>query len=261
VSAKERHLGTAETARRLGLSPKALRLYERHGLLAPLRSAKGWRAYGPKDIEALHRILALKRLGLNLSQIAQLLARRAIGVDELLAVQEQVLAREAARLSEALALVRDARRRLAGGKALSVDDLIALTKETSMTTKAQTDEMKAILDPLVAKHFTSNEINGLSGHSYDQQEASHQWEALIAEAKTLIAKGDPGSPEAADLARRWMALVSQFSGGDPVLAAKAKNVWSEAMADPEAAPKLPLNTEIFAFVGKAWALAKAKAAD
>lgn len=37
------HLSPSETARRFGVSVKALRLYERRGLLQPLRSEAGWR--------------------------------------------------------------------------------------------------------------------------------------------------------------------------------------------------------------------------
>jgi len=32
---------------------------------------------------------------------------------------------------------------------------------------------------------------------------------------------------------------------------KVLGIWKEALADPNAAPKLPLNPEIFAFVQKA----------
>ncbi len=35
----------AEAARRLGISIKALKLYERLGLVHPLRTQKGWRLY------------------------------------------------------------------------------------------------------------------------------------------------------------------------------------------------------------------------
>jgi DNA-binding transcriptional MerR regulator len=63
------HLSPAETAKRFGISIKALRLYEQHGLLKPLRTANGstgaaWRVYGSDQIARLHQVLALKRLGL-----------------------------------------------------------------------------------------------------------------------------------------------------------------------------------------------------
>ena len=253
---QERHLSPAETARRLGISPKALRLYEARGLLAPVRSHSGWRASGAKEIATLHHILALKQLGLPLARIAELLSRRPPALDRLLAAQERALSHEHARLGRALRLVRDARAKLAGGTALSTDDLIQLTKETTMTTREQHEVMKTIFDPLVEKHFTEAERAELGARTYDQAEASRAWDGLMAEAKALMAKGDPASPEAKDLARRWMAQVSLFTGGDAALAGKVKALWNEAMANPKAAPKLPLNPEIFAFIDKAWKVAQ-----
>ena len=46
----DRHLSPTETARRFGVSIKALRLYEQRGLLAPARSGSAWRACGPDPI-------------------------------------------------------------------------------------------------------------------------------------------------------------------------------------------------------------------
>lgn len=62
-------LGPAEAARRLGVSAKALRLYEKRGLVAPLRTASGWRAYGPAQMERAAAIAALRGLGLRLAEI------------------------------------------------------------------------------------------------------------------------------------------------------------------------------------------------
>lgn len=257
---EERHLSPAEVARRMGVSAKALRLYEARGLLKPLRSEAGWRSYGARELARLHHILALKRLGLPLAQISELLLRRNVSLARVLAVQEEALAREETRVSHALSLVRAARRKLTAGHALSIDDLIQLSKETTVTTPEQRDEMKAIFDPLIERHYTEEERAELRTRSYDQAEVALVWDGLMAEARTLMAKGDPTSPEAKDLARRWKAQVNLFTGGNPGIAAKAKAVWSEAMADPQAAPKLPLDPEIFAFIEKAWKAGEADAA-
>ncbi|HEY3777312.1 MAG TPA: MerR family transcriptional regulator [Rhizomicrobium sp.] len=251
-AAEDRHLSPAEVARRMGVSPKALRLYEARGLVAPLRSQSGWRAYGANEIARLHQILALKRLGLPLARIADLLARRPVVLEALLATQEEMLARDQERVDRALTLVRAARGKLAVGATLSIDDLIQLTKETTMTTQEQRDEMKAVFNPLIDRHYSEEERAELRTRSYDQTEVARVWDGLMAEARTLMANGDPMSPEAKDLARRWKAQVNLFTGGNPEIAAKAKAVWSEAMADPHAASKLPLNPEIFAFIEKAW---------
>ena len=88
-----RFLSPSETARRLGVSVKALRVYEAQGLVKPHRTETGWRAYGPEQVARLHQVLALKRLGLPLKTIGELLAGRFQALDSVLEVQEQALRR------------------------------------------------------------------------------------------------------------------------------------------------------------------------
>ena len=245
------YLSPAETTRRLGVSAKALRLYEARGLVMPLRSVAGWRTYGPSQLARLHQILALKRLGLPLARIADLLSGRLASLDALLELQEHILARESSRAEHALALIRMARTKLAQGETLTIDDLATLITETTMMAKATPEEMKAIFDPIIEKHYTPEERAKLAERKFDQAEATKAWDGLIAEAKALAAKGNPGSPEAVELARRWRAQVDQFTGGDPVLARKGAAVWTDAMSDPKTAPKLPISLEVMGFISLA----------
>ena len=50
-----------------------LRVYERHGLVAPGRTTGGTRRYSPDDIDRLHRIRDLLAAGLNLAGVARVL--------------------------------------------------------------------------------------------------------------------------------------------------------------------------------------------
>lgn len=257
MDARVRYLSPAEAAKRLGVSIKALRLYEQRGLVMPLRTSADWRTYGPEQMARLHQVLALKRMGLSVAHIAQLLAGKASTLASVLALQEQLLSGENARVQHALSLVRKARARLAAGGALSIDDLATLTKETTMSTKPTQEEMKKLFDPHIAKHFSATEIEETAKRPFDQDKIGQDWDSLIAEAKRLMAKGeDPASPLALDLARRWRAAVEQFTQGNPDVERRVKAVWNDAMADPNAAPKLPLNPEIFEFVAKAQAKLK-----
>jgi len=252
-----RYFSPAEAATRLGVTQKALRLYEARGLVKPVRSAADWRAYGPEQMARLHQVLALKRLGLSLARIAELLKpNNGLKLDNVLAMQEQVLTGETARVSHALALVRAARAKLLAGEDLTIDDLATLTKETTMTSKATPEEMKAIFDPISAKYFTPEETRALSARKFDQKEVSARWERVIEDARVAMAKGDPASPAALDVARHWKKLVDEFTGGDPAVARKVRAIWNDAMADPKAAPRLPLSPKIFAFVGKSMAKLK-----
>ena len=56
-----------------GLHPQTLRIYEREGLIDPLRSPGGTRRYSRRDIDRLEDICALTADGLNLAGIRRVL--------------------------------------------------------------------------------------------------------------------------------------------------------------------------------------------
>jgi len=243
-------LSPSETARRFGVSVKALRLYERYGLLKPLRSQAGWRAYGPDQIARLHQILTLKRLGLPLARIGELLA----GPDALepvLALQEQVLARDSEQLARALVLVRAARATLNAGQTLSIDDLATLNQETVMTGLVDAKQMNELFKPFADRHFSPEEKEAIRQKAGDREQLKRTFDGLIAEGEALMLAGDPASPAAQDLARRWTAMGERFASDDPAFRAKGKALWNDAMADPAVAAKMALNRKIFAFVNEA----------
>jgi DNA-binding transcriptional MerR regulator len=261
VTVETRHFSPAETAARLGVSIKALRVYERRGIVKPLRTAAGWRAYGPDQIARLHQIVALKGLGLSLGRIAALLAHKPVDLDQLLALQEEALASHRRRLDLALGLLRSARAKLKAGEALSIDDLTTLAKETPMSDSMTDQEAKALFEPLTQKHFTAEELADLKTRNWGAEEqaaAGAAWAELAQACQALIARGaDPASDAAMALADRWQAQVDKFSGGDPALERKSAAVWKDAMAAPEGA-RLPITPDMFAFVGKAAAARQAR---
>lgn len=122
-----------ECAARIGLSKRALRLYEERGLIRPRRTEKGWRLYGADEIARLHEILALKRLGLSLQRITTLLQGKAVDLAGILGIQHDLLAEQRKQAEQGLALVRAAQAKLAAGTSLTADELIGLAKEANMT--------------------------------------------------------------------------------------------------------------------------------
>ena len=133
MNQQPRFFSPAETARRLKVSTKALRLYEALGLVNPVRTSTGWRTYGPDQMVRLHQVLALKSLGVPLKQVAELLGDQLADLDAVLLLQETAFRARMAGDARRLALLVAVRRRLASGETLSVDDLIHLTRETVMT--------------------------------------------------------------------------------------------------------------------------------
>jgi DNA-binding transcriptional MerR regulator len=138
TQAQHQWLSAAECARRTGLTIRALRVYEERGLVAPRRTEKGWRLYGPAELARLNEILTLKELGLGLARIAQLLAGRAVDLDAALAAQQDALQELRDHADRSLALVTAARKQIAEGKQITVDQLVQIVKETRMADTSST---------------------------------------------------------------------------------------------------------------------------
>lgn len=120
-------LSPSEAALRLGITVKALRLYEQRGLLAPSRNAAGWRCYGAADMARGADIVAWRALGLSLAQIGHVLQGQTDALQPALAVHEASLQAQARQLDSALAQVRRLRADLLRGQAPAAGALSQLT--------------------------------------------------------------------------------------------------------------------------------------
>lgn len=120
------YLNPSQAAARLGVSAKALRLYEQRGLLTPPRTDAGWRAYGPAEMARAGEIAALRALGLSLTQTARVLAGDAAALEPALAAHQAALEEQGARLAEIINWIMVLRADLRSGRAPSPGDLAAL---------------------------------------------------------------------------------------------------------------------------------------
>lgn len=239
----------AAFAARFGVTAKALRVYERAGLMRPARSEAGWRAYGRDEESRLTAILALKRLGLPLKRVAEIMAGFAGDLDQVLAIQEQALALRQAELTAALAIVRTARTRIAKGDALSADDLAQLARETAMTDLKWTPELEA----LAQKHYTKEQRDSLDDRNFshfDQAEITAQWAEIFADGERLR-HGDPASPDAQVWAARWKAQVEKFTQGRDDLLKSASGFMADLRANPKTSHQAPGSAEVWAFAAQA----------
>lgn len=84
-------MNASDAASRLGVSVKALRLYEQQGLVSPGRSDAGYRLYGPADMARAAKVVALRALGLSLAQVAGVLDGDPASLKTALATHETAL--------------------------------------------------------------------------------------------------------------------------------------------------------------------------
>ena len=80
----------------LSMQVQNLRVYERHGLVEPDRTAGGTRLYSHEDLDRLAHIRDLLAEGLNLAGIARVIALET-EVDRLRAVNRQLRGRSSSR--------------------------------------------------------------------------------------------------------------------------------------------------------------------
>jgi DNA-binding transcriptional MerR regulator len=151
-------LGAAECARRTGLTVRALRVYERYGLIAPKRSARGWRIYDASDLIRLNAILALKRLGMTLTQIRQALTGNTPPLGRVLRVQLENSRARKADADKLIALIELALSRLRDRDELSINDLCALSVEQTDHWPLAAIQCKEVpVDMIKMKHYESSQ--------------------------------------------------------------------------------------------------------
>ncbi|MEJ8570884.1 MerR family transcriptional regulator [Microbaculum marinum] len=127
----DQYLTASEAARRLGVSAKALRLYEQRGLLRPTRTESGWRTYGPDAMARAGEIAALRALGFSLAQIGRVLAGDPEGLEAALASHQSTLEARARQLSGMIQKVRSLRSDIVQGRPPSINELTRLSRHDS----------------------------------------------------------------------------------------------------------------------------------
>src|SRR5512140_932945 len=231
-------LRVGTVARRTGLSVRALHHYEAIGLLAPARRSESrYRLYDEADLLQLVQIRALRQLGFSLQEIRELLASnnqppQRIIEQRIAAIDQQIEAQQRMRVRlEQLATA------LRGGRSPSAAELIEAIEVMTMFEKYFTEEQQE----LQARRATVG-VRRI-------REVEGEWPSLIATVREAMASGKPPSdPDVQKLAKRWMELVREFSGGDKGI---EKTVATMVRSEPPANQRMGLEAAMFEYIGKA----------
>lgn len=129
----QRRISASQASQQLGVSTKALRIYEGRGLMRPGRSEAGYRMYSKEDLERGREIVALRGLGLSLGQVGRALSgeRRELAVA--LSAREAQMKTEFLALRDAIHRVRALRTGLQDGQPISTIDLTEALRPTAMS--------------------------------------------------------------------------------------------------------------------------------
>lgn len=228
-----------ELAKRTGLTVRTLHHYDEIGLLAPsYRTGSGHRQYTEGDVARLQLVVSLRHLGLSLRDIGECLARpdftpASVIRLHLSRLKEQIEAQQ--QLYRRLEAIADGLRSAEG---VSAEDFL--------------NTMEAIL--MQEKYFTPEQMAEIQARGRELGEerirqVEAEWPELIARVRAEMEKGtDPADPEVQRLARRWMELVREFTGGNPGIEQGVRSMYQQ---EPAVRERSGLDPAIFEYIGKA----------
>lgn len=201
-------------AERGGVTVKALRHYERLGLLKPRRTDSGYRLYTESDFERLERITALKFLGIPLKQIKAVLDRPGLALNAALRLQRTVLEERQRVLGRAIRAIRDAEEALASDQAAEaaawnrIIEVIAVQNDIESMKKYYSDEA------------------WLKRKEHYERWPPAEFEDLFRETGAALGE-DPAGEKAQALKARWRQVLNPIVTGDPEVQAGALAAWND----------------------------------
>jgi DNA-binding transcriptional MerR regulator len=199
-------------ARLAGVTVKALRHYDRLGLLKPARSEAGYRLYQLGDLARLQQIVALKSIGLPLKDIRTLLDRDPLPLTATFRQQREVLEEKRRMLDRAIQALTEAE--------------VAVATGTSSTTAILQEVIRVMemQDVDVMRKYYSDEAWAQWKHHYENW-PPEEWRALYHDIIASI-DSDPKGPIAQALTDRWLTIV-QGASPEPAVRTGLIKAWAD----------------------------------
>jgi DNA-binding transcriptional MerR regulator len=194
-----------ELAKRTALSIRTLHHYDQIKLLRPsARTASGHRIYSPSDLARLQQIVSLRQVGFSLKQIKRCLKDPEFGAAEALRLQLERVRQQICEQQKLCARLETLANTMKSKKKISNEDLIQIIQDTIMHEKYFTPEQSERIKKRAQQV-------GLERIEQSQKD----WQTLMSEVQTEMDKGtSPTDPRVLALAKRWHALVEEFTAGD-----------------------------------------------
>lgn len=207
-----------DLAKETGLSIRTLHYYDQIGLLSPsFRTRSGHRLYVAQDIKRLQQIASLRQLGFSLDEIERCLKSPGMSARRVIEFHISRLKEQIELQSKLRGRLESIAARLDSRREISVDDLIQTIEVTNMVGKYYTPEQ---LETLRQRADTIGQDR--------IRESEKEWADLIRQVGEEMEKGtDPSSERVRNLAEKWMALIQEFTGGDPGIAKSLGTMWQQ----------------------------------
>jgi DNA-binding transcriptional MerR regulator len=192
-----------------GVSVKALRHYERLGLINARRTRSGHRRYVQADLERIEAITALKYLGFSLEQIRSILLRPAAELPDAIAARRAALSE----LETKLAVVR---------KAVDTAERAA---DANAALEALVEAVQTQVAAAAMKRYYTDE-GWQRRRRYYEEGPGAEWRELYGALSALVGQ-DPASDSVQAATDRWLALSMRAYTGDPNAQTDSPTAWAD----------------------------------
>jgi DNA-binding transcriptional MerR regulator len=236
MTLETRLFSVGEVSAQTGLTVRTLHHYDELGLLTPQqRTYAGHRRYGQADLERLYRIVALRRLGLSLDEVAAALDG---------ATLETVMRRQIDALDERIESARRLRALLTG-----VLDMLGRSQRPGVEDVLQAIEVTERME----KYYTPEQRDYLARRKEQLgddaiRDAEREWGEIFAALRTEMEAGtDPANARLDALRARMGGLIAAFHGGDEGIKQSLHSMW--ANEDPAELSRGMVDRELADYMG------------
>lgn len=207
-------LKVGQLAKQICLSVRTLHHYDEIGLLSPsVRTSAGHRLYNTKDIALLHRIQALKQLGLPLQKVAEIMQENSQPLPDIIARQIENLDREMEQAAQLKA------------KLLKLQKSLHASDEPDMASWLDTLALMNVYE----KYLTEDEIEELNNHALAaKHEIEHEWPEMVKKLQVMMdQKISPSDKKAQAFVIQWTEMLERLVGYNPHLLLKVHSMSDE----------------------------------
>jgi MerR family transcriptional regulator, thiopeptide resistance regulator len=249
-----------EVVHRTGLTSRTLRYYEMRGLLRPLRTASGRRIFGTGELERIQQIVALKKAGLSLIQIASVIDRKPVNLASLIEGQLAALDEEARKLDSARRRLSALLARIKTGESIDVTTLCALIRETDCM--ADDAKWMAVIDRFYTPEEQEDWLANVKPQldNFMDEDYHARWRDLVARIEAALPL-DPESDAALGFVREWYAQLEPFSRiATPQMWQSTRNFYQQ-LSESDVGELPGFSPKAWLFISSAADKARAKGYD
>jgi len=221
------YMKVGELAKKVGVTTRALRFYDKEGLLSPqATSESGYRLYTDKDMVRLIQILMLKQLGFPLSEIKNKISAMDTTADvvEALTIHATKIRSQIDHLTESLNALESLKDEIIQVDAVDYKKFAAILESIYMKNERY----------WLVKYLDNDILDELMRHN--TEETAIEFVAItndmIAESAKLQEEGvHPRSKKGQDFAKKFWEVLMEFTGGDMDLVFKISEQMAQSTSD------------------------------